>query len=102
MNLRGELWVGRSHKRAFAYELAQSANTFRVRSQIYFGLGELGYVAGWQFRGSQCAAFGPTGIYEFSFPKRPLPVGSYLVLQAERDPCQPRRRLLEGVWQQTD
>ena len=101
----GWLWVGRSVERAFAYELAVDAKTFRVGSPIF--IGGSGILLGWHFKGHLCAPDGPPATYAWSQMKGHLRGRSngrnvyapLLVLMAMKEPCKPRRRLLEGVWE---
>ncbi len=104
----GWLWVGRSVERAFAYELAVDARTFRVGSPIFIGRG--GIEQGWHLKGSLCAPDGPPATYTWSYMDGHLRgrsegknvYATLLVLTAKKEPCKRRQRLLEGVWEGYD
>lgn len=103
-----DLWVGRSIKHAFMYELWADERRFHVGLPIF--LKRLAPTQGWNFEGAQCPPTGSEATYRWSRTKGRLlgrfqgedQYASYLVLEAEIEPCEPRRRILEGVWEFLD
>jgi hypothetical protein len=112
LNINTALWIGKSYKRAFVYEVSsQGKRTLRIGKPISIGRPVIGgFSFGWRSKGYQCGPDGPPATYSWSFVKGRF-VGhfngadhyaTYLVLDAEKDPCEPRRNLLEGVWEMLD
>jgi hypothetical protein len=112
LNINRALWIGKSYKHAFAYEVgSQGKTTLRIGKPISIGRPEIGgFSFGWRSKGYQCGPDGPPGTYSWSYMEGRF-VGhfngadqyaAYLVLDAEKDPCGPRRNLLEGIWEQLD
>jgi hypothetical protein len=109
--LDGGLWVGRTVERAFAYEVSADATVLRVGAPIFFGSLEVaGNQSGWFFKGYQCSPDGPRSSYAWSLQRRRYLGRStgdsrtvtHLVLKARNEPCEPRRKILEGVWYPLD
>lgn len=108
---RGALLVGRSVERAYAYELSADAKAFHIGVPIFMGSHDVaGNSFGWRFKGSQCASDGPPATYAWSYRKGRYAgrfdgrdqYHTYLVLKARDEPCEPRRRILEGTWELVD
>jgi hypothetical protein len=105
--LDGGLWVGRTVERAFAYEASANARVLRVGAPIFFGSHDVaGNQFGWFFKGYLCSPDGPRSTYAWSLQRRRYLGGfsgegqyvTHLVLKARNEPCEPRRKILEGVW----
>ena len=96
----GALWVGRTVEHAYIYELAAAdLRRFRIGVPIFMGSHDRGGgKQGWFFKGFQCAPDGPPATSALSWTER---FGAFnerhLVLKAKHEPCQARRRILEGV-----
>lgn len=100
-----ELWVGRRIERAYLYELSATRRRLRIGVPIYLGShGVTTTIAGWAFRGYQCASGGPAATYTWSWTKERFgPFNErHLLLKADREPCAARRRILQGLWEILD
>jgi hypothetical protein len=106
---RGQVSVGGTSETAYTYEYSVERRRLRLGAPIFYGsLDDPGKrLGGWRARGSQCALDGPPATYAWSIRKgTPLTrvdgtrqFTDWLVLRAMNEPCEPRRRLLEGVWE---
>jgi hypothetical protein len=110
----GSLWLHAGHatdfssEPGFAYGLSADRPTLRVSTPIFIGSERFaGAVGGWSVLGYQCAPDGPPATYVWSWKKGRMtgrfdgePVyTTYLVLRARAEPCEQRRRLIEGTWE---
>jgi hypothetical protein len=105
LHMVGEaLWVGRTVKHAYIYELSASRRRFRVGVPIFLGShNRAGDMQGWFFKGYQCAPDGPAATYVWSWTEPFGPFNErHLVLKAKDEPCPKRRGILEGVWELLD
>jgi hypothetical protein len=104
----GQVSVGRTSETAYTYEYSVEGRRLHVGAPIFYGsLDRPGKrIGGWRARGSQCALNGPPATYAWSM-RRGAPFTDvdgnrrfteWFVLRARNEPCEPRRRVLEGVW----
>jgi hypothetical protein len=106
---QGQVSVGRTSETAYTYEYSVEGRRLRLGAPIFYGSPDdpgkrLG---GWRARGSQCALDGPPATYAWSIRKgTPLTrvngnrrFTDWLVLRARNERCEPRGRIVEGVWE---
>jgi hypothetical protein len=94
----GVLWIGAPIDDATAYEVEAHGSTLRILAPIRKGPGGTGVTEqGWHFDSYDCGPDTPFAVYTWSFGS-----GSELHLTARRDPCDARRRKLEGTWEGLD
>ena len=106
---KGQVSVGRTSETAYTYEYSVEGRRLRLGAPIFYGSPDdpgkrLG---GWRARGSQCALDGPPATYAWSIRKgTPLTrvngnrrFTDWLVLRARNERCEPRGRIVEGVWE---
>jgi hypothetical protein len=97
-----ELWVGRTIERAFLCALSATKKRLHVGVPIFIGsAGETSTISGWSFSGYPD---GPPASYSWSWTQERFgPFNEpHLILKAEREPCQARRRILQGLWEILD
>jgi hypothetical protein len=100
------LHVGRTRERAFAYEIiSMDRKSLQLGVPIFFGSHERGgQVAGFHFKGFQCAVDGPPAAYALSTGRYGGKdhYATYIRLKAVDESCEQRRRLIEGAWAPVD
>jgi hypothetical protein len=99
-----QLWVGRTIKHAYLYELSASTRRLLVGPPIFLGSHDMSYVLfGWTFKGYQCPPNGRLGRYKWSWTEPFGPFNEqHLVLKAMNEPCSRRQQVMEGVWELVD
>ena len=99
----GEIWIGRSVQRAYAYEVTGNAKTLKVLAPIQKAPPNIDFNQyGWHFKGDLCTPAGPFATYTINELDLGDPYSAGFSLSARRDPCAKRRALLEGIWQRID
>ena len=99
----GELWIGRTYQRAYAYEVRGSTKTLRILAPIQRAPPGIAFSQqGWRLWGDLCTPAGPFATYTITEVDLGDPYSDGFSLSARKDPCPERRALLEGIWQRID
>ena len=97
----GEVWIGRSFKEAYMFDASGTDRTLRILAPIRkVPRGESFSEYGWRFAGDLCGERSPFASYALTEVE--IDGNNAFRLTATRDPCEARRKLMEGVWERID